>query len=376
MPFVAPPLHPKESMKTTTRSAGLALALTTLAVGSAGAAPTGVYNSYFVTGSVAVLAPGDGRSGAYQCNTEGTLAELSGCGVVTTPGANRVTEGGATTYAGTAPGSGAMTSFNAQARANEFAYVYPNDVPTVQLGAAYSQAYTAADLATASLRATVRNNANLGFVAGLTRADLHDIVQLRVGGATASTVTRVQFRFAVDGTLIDDQQTTIFGERGSGSLQTILRLDQIDSASSNTPDYWLAASAEWTYQYGDLRSNNAGQDIRGEHVGGSWTSVSKEEMVFDGWMDIIGDSAVINPTLSLALECNIGLQCDYGNTAKFRFIDLPSNVSFTSASGVFLSALSPPPPTGDVPEPASAALVLAGLACLRWTARRSRWSAR
>lgn len=360
-------------MKTTHRSAGLALALVTLAVGSAWAAPTGLYDAHFVTGSVSVLAPGDGRSGAYQCNTQGTLAELSGCGVVTTPGANRVTEGGATTYAGTAPGSGAMTSFSAQARANEFTYVYPNGVPTVQLGAAYSQAYAAADLATASLRARVSNNANLGYVYGSARADLHDIVQLQVAGASASTVTRVLFQFAVDGTLLDDLQTTVFGERGSGSLQTSLRMDDLSSLHEGTPDYWLAAFGEWAYQYGSLRSNNASLDIRGSRIGGSWTSFSAEEMVFDGWMDVLGSSATLNPTLTLSLECNIGLQCDYGNTAKFRFIDLPGNVSFSSASGAFLAGVTVPP-VGGVPEPASAALVLAALLGVR-AASRSRPSA-
>lgn len=349
-------------MRTNIRS--LALTLITLAVGSAWAAPTGNYDTYFVTGSATTLAPGDGRGASYQCNTSGTPQNLSGCGIVTGPGANRVSEGGATTYAGTVSSSGAITSFTAQTRANEFTYTYPNNVPTVQLLAGYSQAYAAADLATASLHASVANNANLGYVYGSARADLHDIVHLQVAGADANTLTRVQFRFALDGTLLDDLQTTVYGERGSGSLQTILRMDDLSSLNQTTPDYWLAAYAEWTYQYGQLRSNTAGQDIRGAHVGGSWTTLGTDEMVFDGWMDIVGSSATINPTLGLYLECGIGLQCDYGNTAKFSFTNLPGNVSYSSASGVFLTGLNPPPPNG-VPEPALAALVLAGLACLR-----------
>ena len=356
-------------MKTTTRSAGMALALLTLAVGSAWAAPTGLYTSYFVTGSTIALAPGDGRGGGYQCNTQGTLQDLAGCGVITEPGANRVTEGGATTYAGTVSASGAITAFTAQTRANEFTYVVPNNVPTVQVLPGFSQAYAAADLATASLRARVTNNANFGFVTGSSRADLHDIVKLQVAGATASTVTRVHFQFALDGRLIDDGQTTGFGERGSGNLQTILRLDQTDSGHGGSPDYWLAAFGEWTYQYGQLMSNSAGQDIRGAHVGGDWTTVSTEEMVFDGWMDIFGSSATINPTLSLSLDCNIGLQCDYANTAKFRFTGLPSSVSYSSASGVFLTGLTQPP-VADLPEPTSVAMVLAALAALRGAARR------
>jgi len=350
-------------MKSTIRSAGLSLALIVGATGAAWAAPIGVYNSYFVTGSAAAGAPGDGRTGSYQCNTQAHVNELAGCGI----NGNRLTEGGATTYGGTASTSGAITSFEAQTRANGYHVEFPNNVPTVVVDPAYSQVRAAADLATASLHASVANNANLGFVAGSARADLHDIVHLQVAGADASTVTRVQFQFSLDGTVLDDLQTTVFGERGSGTLNTALRLDQWDSANSGSPDYWLAAFGEWSIARGVLQSNNAGLDIRGSRVGGSWTSFGVGEMVFDGWMDIVGAQATINPTLSLSLDCSIGLQCDYGNTAKFRFVGLPSSVSFSSDSGVFLAGVDVP--AVPVPEPATGALLLAGLG-MAWVARR------
>jgi len=369
MQAVAHHLPQKERMKTTTRSASLALALTALCVGSAWAAPIGIYTDHFVTGSATVLAPGDGRGGAYQCNTQGTPQALNGCGIVTDPGANRVTDGGATVYGGTAGGSSALTAFTAQARANEFSYIYPNNVPTVVLGAGFSQAMAAADLATGSLRASVANNANLGYVAGSARADMHDIVHLQVAGASASTVTRVNFQFAIDGAVLDDLQTTLYGERGSGTMSASLRLDDLSSAHNGSADHWLYAGTEWAIQYGNLTQLYGNQDIRGQHVGGSWSTVALDLMVFDGWMDIVGTEAIINPTLSLSVHCGIGLQCDYGNTARFRFMGLPGTVSYTSASGVFLSGLTPPP-VGDVPEPASAALVLAGLAAVRCATRR------
>lgn len=354
-----------EGTTTCARSARLALALVALSAGAAWAAPTGVYDTYFVTGSALAGAPGDGRAGEYQCNMQGTLAELAGCGINTAPGLNRYSDGGATVYSGTTSTSGAITAFEAQTRANAFHVDYPNDVPTTVIDPAFSQARAAASLATGSLHASVSNNAAGGYVGGMAVADLHDSVRLQVAGAEASTVTRVSFQFAVDGTLFDDLQTTIYGERGSGNLQTSLRLDDRSSAHENTPDYWLTAFGEWTVYRGVLQSNQAGLDIRGSHVGGSWTSFGVEEMVFDGWLDIIGTEAIINPTLSLLLSCDIGLQCDYGNSAKFRFTGLPASVSYTSGSGVFLSGLTPP-----VPEPASVLLFLAGLCGLHWTARR------
>lgn len=348
-----------EGTTTCSRSARLALALVALSAGAAWAAPTGVYDTYFVTGSALAGAPGDGRAGEYQCNMQGTLAELAGCGINTAPGLNRYSDGGATVYSGTTSTSGAITAFEAQTRANAFHVDYPNDVQTTVIDLAFSQARAAASLATASLHASVSNNAG-GYVGGMAIADLHDSVRLQVAGADASTVTRVSFQFAVDGTL-----SNLLGAQGNGNLQTSLRLDDRSSAHENTPDYWLTAFGEWTVQNGALQSNHQGLDIRGSLVGGSWTSFGVEEMVFDGWLDIMGTEAHINPTLSLSLSCDIDLQCEYGNSAKFRFTGLPASVSYTSGSGVFLSGLTPP-----VPEPASVLLFLAGLCGLHWTARR------
>ena len=56
-----------------------------------------------------------------------------------------------------------------------------------------------------------------------------------------------------------------------------------------------------------------------------------------------------------------GSRADYSNTMRFEW-DLPDDVQFTSASGVFLAPA--------VPEPANAALLAAGLGLLAWKARR------
>ena len=55
--------------KLTRSSAGIGLVFALLSAGTAGAAPVGVYNSYFVTGSAGGLAPGDGKGGEYLCNS-------------------------------------------------------------------------------------------------------------------------------------------------------------------------------------------------------------------------------------------------------------------------------------------------------------------
>lgn len=356
--------------KLTRSSAGIGLVFALLSAGTAGAAPIGTYNSYFVTGSASGLAPGAGQTGEYLCNSGqfgGSVATQSGCGINTAPGYNR--HAPATDYQGTFDNAGRTTSFVAQTTAHGFHVTYDAaNQPVTVLDPSFSQARASADLATASLHATVTNNAAGGYVAGSARADLHDILNLQVAGANASTVTRVQFQFSIDGSWFDDGQTYNGSNRGTGSLRASLLLDDLSSAHPNTPDYWINANAGWQIFDTGYNQLNPVADIRGAHAGGSWTTMSAEEMVFDGWIDIVGTSAVLNPTLSLSLDCSVGLQCDYGNTAKFRFMNLPSSVSFTSDSGVFLTALDTVP--GAVPEPGSLALLLAGLGTMMGVRRR------
>jgi hypothetical protein len=69
------------------------------------------------------------------------------------------------------------------------------------------------------------------------------------------------------------------------------------------------------------------------------------------------------------IQCGNGSICDYSNTGQLSLV-LPSDVTYTSASGVFLTQT----PSSSTPEPSSLLLIglgLAGVCCLR-----RRWSAR
>lgn len=69
----------------------------------------------------------------------------------------------------------------------------------------------------------------------------------------------------------------------------------------------------------------------------------------------------------LMVSAEDGSVADYSNTMAFSW-SLPADVAYTSASGHFMAAAMPPP----VPEPSSAALLLAGLGVAGWVGQRRR----
>lgn len=71
---------------------------------------------------------------------------------------------------------------------------------------------------------------------------------------------------------------------------------------------------------------------------------------------------------SLAVSCRSGDTCDYGNTGLVRFGALPTGLSYTSESGVFLSQVG----ASAVPEPAAWAMMIAGFGLVGGALRRVR----
>jgi hypothetical protein len=92
------------------------------------------------------------------------------------------------------------------------------------------------------------------------------------------------------------------------------------------------------------------------------------------WVPPGETTIVLDPELYFSI-CGVtsGI-CDFGNTGKIRFGDTPEGLSWTSQSGVFLSALTPP--GGAIPEPATWALLIAGFGMIGSSLRNRRNLAR
>jgi hypothetical protein len=69
----------------------------------------------------------------------------------------------------------------------------------------------------------------------------------------------------------------------------------------------------------------------------------------------------------LNLDCRGGWNCDFGNTAQFSFGALPDGLTYTSASGIFLT--EPNGPGGQVPEPGTWGMLAGGLLIVRFLRR-------
>lgn len=213
-------------------------------------------------------------------------------------------------------------------------------------------AYASANLLDGSLHAT---SINSGFSDSRAVAALMDSVSFHVPGATAATRTPVLVDLQLTGAITGWDVSYLYGfkisGRGTGGFS--------------------GANVGWTTVfYGtptDPRNYADWAVCCGYGAPDGWASWALVEGTatskhFRGVLMVLGDNLNFDIVTTLNLGCSGSTSCDFGNSAHLRF-ELPAGVTFTSESGLLLTA---------VPEPAPAALLLAGLAVLGWLERRRR----
>jgi hypothetical protein len=259
----------------------------------------------------------------------------------TTGATASIGSGGGTTYS--EPSDLGLTSATIQTSSSDFV---DSCIPGgCSIGTVTSSALATGDLATGSVGVYAFPSQVGGVVSEATAsAMLKDSLTFNIAGASSSTVTDIGVTFTVDG--------NVTYANGSGAELT---------------DSMLFGGANIDYVY-----DSAGSDPNHIVEVGGWasydiTSESADSFVLSGVYALTGSSDVLTTQLLLSLQCQGDASCDVSHTGAIS-LSLPSNVTFTSDSGVFLSQ----PLTTATPEPSYAGLLGLGFAGTLLVARRIR----
>jgi hypothetical protein len=199
-----------------------------------------------------------------------------------------------------------------------------SDQTSATTGAFTSASYASASLFTGLLRASVSNSGN-GPNASST-AQFFDTLTFSIPGATSSTVTDVGVHYVVHG---------LFDDTGSVDLPLQFGGGLVDPQ-------WIGVQApSFHFNVGWL-SETVNQ-------------LDTQDFDFTGIIAVTGANPVVDINASINLVCAGVVSCstDFSHTGTVS-LALPTGVTYTSASGVFLQGAQSP-----VPEPST--FVLLGL---------------
>jgi hypothetical protein len=260
----------------------------------------------------------------------------------TTGATANIEPGGVTTYS--EPTALGLTSATIQTSSSDS--IDACDPGGCSIGTVTSSALATGNLATGSV-GVYSFPSQVGAVVseGTASAILKDTLTFNVAGASPSTITDIGITFTVDGSvsyaasaaaLVNDAMTFGCGTSTCGDI----------SYGFNGGSNQIIEDGGWV-----------SQDIISE---------SADSFIFSGVYALQGASQVAPIELYLAAECQGDASCDLSHTGAVSFT-LPSNVTFTSESGVFLTQ-----PLTATPEPSYTVLLGLGLAGAIFLGRRVR----
>jgi len=165
---------------------------------------------------------------------------------------------------------------------------------------------------------------------------------------TNPSPVELDFFWDTDGLVVDQSGPT----GGSIDIMSSITLNVVNDANwkdvhlKGGPAFYLGG-CQFVYskQFGSYFSFQPS----GNNQYGAWTTTAIGS--FSGLIKatLVVPSGVvsINIVTFLQIDARSGAVCDYTDGAKFRFGSLPPGLSWTSESGVFLSAIAPPAPDSD-----------------------------
>ncbi len=245
-----------------------------------------------------------------------------------------------------------------------------------------------ADLHGGTVKASIINGSS-SVPRGFAEARITDTVFFQ--NATGSTVY-LPFQFSFDGRLTDPSD---FGSTASAIFSISGGLGQCPGGGFGTcyGDYGLRLQNGGSANMTTVIGYSADGTYNGVQQGGAFFFNSPDNVdltnytVFKDWNSgggyyntVVSSVLALQPGASrlgfdLRLLVDSWVQpntvADFGNTTRFGFGALPGGLSFTSASGVFLTG---DPTVAGVPEPASWALLIAGFGLVGAKMRKRRFA--
>jgi len=270
-----------------------------------------------------------------------------------------------------------------------------SSVAVTQPGGAGGQLFgnaaaASADLGRGLLKATTESYGpnNFGSPLGFASARLDDTIFFTNNSGATQTIS---FTYRFDGKLIDPA-----GGNPGGSVSLGFSCGGNSgacyNAANNTGDAITFADANgnalslygglrhpedsWSYYFGTSGACFGENLYCGDYSKSLWEyglNAPNTGGVVDGYirayLNIPTGMTSLGFMGTLNLDCRGASSCDFGHTGAFGFGTLPDGLTFSSASGVFLTDRGMP---GGVPEPASWALMLGGFGLAGAAVRRRR----
>ena len=226
-----------------------------------------------------------------------------------------------------------------------------------------AKATAASNLANGTLHASAAGS--FGFVyqgedqysEGAAVASQSDGLHFNIAGAGAQTQTQISIVFSIDGT----ETTTRSAQFGYQNGSTLYWLNLGDTSIRDS-SMWTPGNAYPTPVYTAPQVFDGNGDVQLLSV--DRLSNLPTNTKFIATYQLTGATVDTDFFDVLSTSCGDGVTCDFSHTAKVKFV-LPTNVSFTSDSGVFLTQAA-------VPEPTTWAMMLVGVGGLGAVARRRR----
>ena len=196
--------------------------------------------------------------------------------------------------------------------------------------------------------------------------------------STVNTLASSYSRATTD-QIMNDTATFTVSNAPSAQIQVIAHLSGIVTGvglnagqEANEEQFSFGGSFIWSAYVSNNGSSGFGHNgASGYTPPYGWDSYQFTNESVTGF-DFVGLYTVTNGQTvglrsDLSLDCSAGATCDFSNTSRFSLV-LPSNVSFTSGSGVLLTQVP-----SATPEPGTLALALPGLAlaALAWRRKKA-----